>query len=49
MLAEILDGLILAWLVFTWIYEGHHRRCTVISKCPKCGNEKDVHCASGEE
>ncbi len=29
-------------------WEGHHRRCTVISKCPQCGAESDVHCASGD-
>ncbi len=48
MLAEILDFLILAWLVATWFYEGHHRRCTVIQRCPKCGKESDARCASGD-
>lgn len=48
MLAEILDFLILAWLIGTWFYEGHHRRCTVITKCPKCGDEESIHCASGK-
>jgi hypothetical protein len=44
----ILDLLILLWLVGTWFYEGHHRRCTVITRCPKCGNVDSVHCASAD-
>jgi hypothetical protein len=46
MLTEILDFLILAWLIGTWFYEGHHRRCTVLIKCPFCGDKGDVPCAS---
>lgn len=46
MITEILDFLILAWLVGTWFYEGHHRRCTVITKCPLCGGEGEVKCES---
>lgn len=41
-LTAILDALILLWLVGTWFWEGHHRRCTVISRCPTCGGESDV-------
>ncbi len=48
MMAEILDLMILLWLMATWFYEGHHRRCTVIQRCPKCGEEKAVHCASAD-
>lgn len=48
MVAEVLDLLILLWLISTWFYEGHHRRCTVIQRCPKCGGEKDTHCASAD-
>jgi hypothetical protein len=39
MLAELLDVAILCWLVGTWFYEGHHRRCSVLVRCDKCGNE----------
>ncbi len=46
MTAEILDALILLWLIGTWFYEGHHRRCTVIVKCPKCGEESGDKCHS---
>jgi hypothetical protein len=43
-----LDLAILLWLVSTWFYEGHHRRCTVITRCPKCGAEGTTRCASGD-
>ncbi len=46
--AEVLDFLILAWLIGTWFYEGHHRRCTVIQECPVCGSRHDLHCATGD-
>lgn len=46
-LSEVLDALILAWLVATWFYEGHHRRCTVLTRCPHCGAESSTPCASG--
>lgn len=44
--AEVLDFLILAWLVCTWFYEGHHRRCTVIARCPACNVLSSVPCDS---
>jgi hypothetical protein len=43
-MAEVLDALILIWLIGTWFYEGHHRRCTVIVKCTHCGKESDHVC-----
>lgn len=46
--AEVLDGLILVWLVGTWFYEGHHRRCAVVVVCGKCGAENEHTCAAGE-
>jgi hypothetical protein len=46
-LGVLADGLILAWLVGTWFYEGHHRRCTVIVRCPKCGEQTSTPCSSG--
>jgi hypothetical protein len=42
----LLDAGILLFLVFTWFYEGHHRRCTIITKCPNCGTEGAVTCHS---
>jgi hypothetical protein len=44
----LLDLGILLWLIGTWFYEGHHRRCTVLTKCPKCGKESSLRCHSGE-
>jgi hypothetical protein len=43
-LAEVLDAAILTWLIFTWFFEGHHKRCSVELKCPNCGMTSDVHC-----
>lgn len=43
-LAEVLDALILAWLVATWFYEGHHRRCSVNVTCPQCGATTAARC-----
>lgn len=43
-LVAALDFFILAWLVATWFYEGHHRRCTVIARCPSCGKQHDIDC-----
>ena len=45
-LGEVLDALILSWLVATWFYEGHHRRCSVIARCEVCGRESDLACQS---
>lgn len=45
-LITVLDACILLWLVGTWFYEGHHRRCTVIAKCPTCGGESSIPCGS---
>lgn len=44
----VLDFLILGWLVGTWFYEGHHRRCTVVSVCPTCGGEAAAECKTHE-
>lgn len=43
-MAEILDFLILIWLIGTWFYEGHHRRCSVIVRCEQCEKETSVPC-----
>jgi hypothetical protein len=45
-LAEVLDGLILLWLVGTWFYEGHHRACSVATVCRRCGSMGDEECMS---
>lgn len=44
MMAELLDGAILGWLVFTWFYEGHHKRCEVVVTCSVCGTTEDHKC-----
>ena len=44
--ADFLDLLILLWLVGTWFYEGNHRRCTVVTHCPKCGEAGAVGCTT---
>lgn len=44
MVAEVLDGLILAWLIGTWFYEGNHKKCQVNTICPECGKKTDVTC-----
>lgn len=48
MIAEILDAAILFWLVGTWFYEGHHRRCSVALLCPKCGSSTEAHCGEDQ-
>lgn len=48
MTAEVLDFLILLWLVATWFYEGHHRRCKIEVVCPACGKSKDECCRADE-
>ena len=46
-LSALLDFLILAWLVATWFYEGHHKRCRVEVVCPTCHQVlEDLRCAS---
>jgi hypothetical protein len=47
-MAEILDAAILVWLIGTWFYEGHHRRCTVVLTCAKCGEVSDACCHAGD-
>jgi len=42
----ILDASILAWLVGTWFYEGHHRRCEVVAICPTCGGSSMQRCGA---
>jgi hypothetical protein len=42
----IVDCLILLWLVGTWFYEGHHKKCQVTALCPKCGATTDFPCAA---
>lgn len=38
------DILIFAWLVGTWFYEGHHKKCKVTVTCPHCGEESEQAC-----
>lgn len=45
----VLDAAILVWLVGTWFYEGHHRRCTVITTCEHCGARSDAACVTHKE
>lgn len=40
------DIAILGWLVVTWFYEGHHRRCEVAVTCPHCGQDSSAACLS---
>lgn len=47
--ATALDALILLWLVGTWFYEGHHRKCEVHSVCSKCGDHSDVSCTASKK
>jgi hypothetical protein len=48
-MATVLDALILAWLIGTWFYEGHHRRCSVVAICPQCGDQSDSPCRAKEK
>ena len=43
--AAIIDVLILAWLVGTWFFEGHHKRCRVEVTCPSCGRSTETCCS----
>jgi hypothetical protein len=45
----VVDCCILTWLIATWFYEGHHKRCTVKTQCFKCGSEDTRYCLSEEE
>ncbi len=40
------DGLIFAWLVFTWFWAGDHRRCKVEVQCPLCGAQAEQACTA---
>lgn len=40
----VLDALILGWLIGTWFYEGHHRRCSVVVICKACGSTSAMPC-----
>lgn len=44
--AFLVDVLILLWLVITWFYEGHHKKCKVTVTCNHCGQENDQPCHS---
>lgn len=43
-MAEVLDALILAWLIGTWFFEGNHKRCKVIVSCEHGGKEVAHDC-----
>ena len=43
--ALVVDVLILAWLVGTWFWEGHHKRCKVEVRCTDCGIRTETDCA----
>lgn len=46
----VADVFIAAWLVGTWFFEGHHKRCKVdvLVTCKRCGNEfsAEADCAA---
>lgn len=48
MIAELLDAAILVWLIGTWFYEGHHRRCTVVVTCRLCKAKSTKKCKAGK-
>jgi hypothetical protein len=48
-LAVALDAAILLWLVFTWFYEGHHKRCKVEAICPVCKHDSIIDCCATKE
>lgn len=45
-LADVLDAAILVWLIGTWFFEGHHRRCVVLTKCDGCGDVREHGCGA---
>ncbi len=40
------DCCILTWLITTWFYEGHHKRCAVTVYCPKCKQQYEEVCSA---
>jgi hypothetical protein len=40
------DVFIAGWLVFTFFWEGHHKRCRVELVCPNCGTASSAGCAA---
>lgn len=40
------DCCILTWLIATWFYEGHHKRCAVTVYCPTCKKQYEEICAA---
>lgn len=47
-LALLADVLILVWLIGTWFYEGHHRRCKVDMICSRCDEKATHDCKAGK-
>lgn len=45
-LALFFDAFIAAWLVFTWFYEGNHKKCEVDVTCSACGHKKSHKCSA---
>lgn len=48
-LPTIFDAAILIWLIGTWFYEGHHKRCEVEITCPTCGGASTTTCTAGHQ
>jgi len=46
MYAEIIDTGILAFLLFDWFWQGHHKKCKVEVECPKCKEKHEQCCTS---
>lgn len=44
----ISDVAILLWLMGTWFYEGHHRKCKVDVYCAKCHDRAEHDCQAGK-
>lgn len=46
--AEVFDAAILIWLIGTWFWEGHHKKCTVLVECAQCkrSSETDGHAST---
>ncbi len=42
------DVLILTWLVSSWFYEGHHKRCKIRIVCLHCSLQHDHECLADE-
>lgn len=43
-ICAVSDVAILGWLIGTWFYEGHHKKCRVSVTCPHCGETSDQPC-----